>query len=85
MKKSTPLHSPSDHRQYAAFTLANGLRVLLVSHMPLVSFLVETFTKSGNTPIFDTAAIACLHYEVGQTGVLLEKTSPAELALNAHR
>ena len=30
MKKSTPLHSPSDHRQYAAFTLANGLRVLLV-------------------------------------------------------
>lgn len=30
MKKSTPLHSPSDHRQYAAFTLSNGLRVLLV-------------------------------------------------------
>jgi len=30
LKKSTPLHSPSDHRQYAAFTLANGLRVLLV-------------------------------------------------------
>lgn len=61
------------------------MRVLLVSHMPLVSFLVETFTKSGNTPIFDTAAIACLHYEVGQAGVLLEKTSPAELSLNTHR
>jgi phosphohistidine phosphatase len=46
---------------------------------------VETFTKSGNTPIFDTAAIACLHYEVGEAGVLLEKTSPAELALRTHR
>ena len=57
------------------------LRVLLVSHMPLVSFLVETFSKSGNTPIFDTAAVACLHYDAGQSGVLLEKMAPAELRL----
>jgi len=30
LKKTTPLHSPADHRHYAAFTLDNGLRVLLV-------------------------------------------------------
>lgn len=56
-------------------------RLLLVSHMPLVSFLVETFSKSGNTPIFDTAAVACLHYETGKSGALLEKMAPAELPL----
>jgi len=55
-------------------------RMLLVSHMPLVSFLVETFTRSGNTPIFDTAALACIDYKAGQ-GTLLEKIAPADLSL----
>ncbi len=59
-------------------------RILLVSHMPLVSFLVETFTKSGNTPIFDTAALACIQYERAGSGALLEKMAPAELLLISH-
>ena len=56
-------------------------RILLVSHMPLVSFLVETFTKSGNTPIFDTASLACIDYSAGGHGTLLEKIAPADLSL----
>lgn len=56
-------------------------RILIVSHMPLVSFLVETFTRAGNTPIFDTAALACIEYSVNGSGVLLEKMAPAELSL----
>ena len=56
-------------------------RILIVSHMPLVSFLVETFTRSGNTPIFDTAALACIEYQAGSTGALLEKVAPAQLHL----
>ena len=56
-------------------------RILLVSHMPLVSFLVETFTKSGNTPIFDTASLACIEYSAGGQGALLEKMTPADLTL----
>jgi len=58
-------------------------RIVLVSHMPLVSFLVEAFTRQGQTPIFDTAGVACLHYKVGQ-GVLLEYASPALLNLVQH-
>lgn len=60
------------------------LRLLLVSHMPLVSFLVETFTKSGNTPIFETSGLVGIHYQPGEAGKLLERLAPADLALLSH-
>jgi phosphohistidine phosphatase len=55
-------------------------KILLVSHMPLVSFLVEAFTRSGQTPIFDTAGVACIDYHQ-QKGVLLEYACPSLLNL----
>lgn len=58
-------------------------RILLVSHMPLVSFLVEAFTRQGQTPIFDTAGVACLEFKPGH-GVLLEYASPALVQLVQH-
>jgi phosphohistidine phosphatase len=56
-------------------------RVLLVSHMPLVSFLVEAFSQPGQAPIFSTAQLACIDYRPEQGGRLLERLSPQELAL----
>ncbi|MBZ9611688.1 phosphohistidine phosphatase SixA [Rheinheimera maricola] len=56
-------------------------RVLLVSHMPLVSFLVEAFTVVGQAPVFSPAQLACIDYKPLQGGRLLEKLSPQELAL----
>lgn len=56
------------------------LRILLVSHMPLVSFLVEAFTRSGQTPIFDTAGVACIDYHQ-QRGMLLEYACPSLVQL----
>ena len=56
-------------------------RVLLVSHMPLVSFLVEAFTQPGQAPIFSTAQLACIDYRPAGSGRLLERLSPQELAL----
>lgn len=56
-------------------------RVLLVSHMPLVSFLVEGFTEPGRTPIFTTAAVSCIDYDPVRGGKLLEQNSPLELAV----
>jgi phosphohistidine phosphatase len=56
-------------------------RVLLVSHMPLVSFLVEAFTVPGQAPVFSTAQLACIDYRPQQGGRLLERLSPQELAL----
>ncbi len=61
-------------------TQANA-RILLVSHMPLVSFLVETFSKTGQTPIFETSGLVGIEYQPGQRGVVLEKMSIAELPL----
>ncbi len=37
--------------------------VLLVSHMPLVSYLVSELTQSDTTPIFMTAAVAQMAYD----------------------
>jgi phosphohistidine phosphatase len=56
-------------------------RFLLVSHMPLVSFLVETFTLHRSAPVFSTAGMAFIDYQPGQGGRLLEKVSPQELKL----
>jgi phosphohistidine phosphatase len=55
-------------------------KILLVSHMPLVSFLVEAVTRSGQTPIFDTAGVACIEYRP-QRGMLLEYICPNLLNL----
>lgn len=38
---------------------ANEQHLLLVSHMPLVSLLVQAFSYTGNMPMMATAAIAC--------------------------
>ncbi len=56
-------------------------RVLMVSHMPLVSFLVEAFTVPGQAPIFGTASVSCIAYEPTRGGKLVEKNGPLEMAL----
>jgi phosphohistidine phosphatase len=61
-----------------------AVKILLVSHMPLVSFLVEAFTQPGLTPVFNTAGVCCIDYRPEQGGRLLEKVSPHELALLSH-
>ncbi len=65
----------------ARISEAPDARVLLVSHMPLVSFLVEAFTVPGQTPVFSTAQLACIDYRPQQNGRLLERLSPQELTL----
>ena len=56
-------------------------RVLIVSHMPLVSFLVEAFTLPGQAPVFSTSQLVCIDYKPEPGGRLLERLSPQELAL----
>ena len=65
----------------ALLALKPETRLLLVSHMPLVSFLVETFTKSGCTPIFETSGLVCIQYLPGEAGMFLERIAPGDLAL----
>jgi phosphohistidine phosphatase len=56
-------------------------RFLLISHMPLVSFLVETFTRGAAAPIFETSGLVCLDYQPGQAARLLERMAPQDLVL----
>jgi len=54
--------------------------ILLISHMPFVSYLVAELTGSLNTPIFATGAVAIIDYDVKQMqGQLIKFVSPAEL------
>ncbi|MBL4940982.1 MAG: phosphohistidine phosphatase SixA [Colwellia sp.] len=56
--------------------------ILLVSHMPFVSYLVGELTGSLNMPIFSTGAIAIIDYDIKQMqGKLLDIVSPARVKL----
>jgi len=54
--------------------------LLIVSHMPLVSYLVAELTLGHHSPIFQTAAIAQIDYDVEKmTGKLVKLISPFDL------
>jgi len=59
----------------------NKIKTLLfVSHMPLVSYLVEELTIDGAMPIFQTAGISEIDYNVVKMkGCLLQQRSPHDL------
>ncbi len=54
--------------------------LLIISHMPLVSYLVAQLTQSSNAPIFATAGIAHIDYDIDKMqGTLQRLISPIEL------
>lgn len=54
--------------------------LLIVSHMPLVSYLVSELTIEHNAPIFQTAAIAEIDYDLKRMkGHFGRITAPADL------
>jgi len=55
--------------------------ILLVSHMPFVSYLVAQLTQSQNMPIFATGAIAQINYDTNaMQGELVGLVSPAKIS-----
>jgi len=55
-------------------------KVLIVSHMPLVSYLVAEFTGGMKAPLFQTASIAEIEYDISSTkGQLIAHTAPANI------
>ena len=54
--------------------------ILIVSHMPLVSYVVAELTNDHQSPIFQTAAIAEIDYDLEKMqGNLVQVISPSEL------
>lgn len=55
-------------------------QLLIVTHMPLVSYLVAELTFDQQSPIFQTAAIAEIDYDVkAMKGQLIRLISPLDL------
>lgn len=54
--------------------------LLIISHMPLVSYLVAQLTQSEHAPIFATAGIAHIDYDIEKMqGQLVSLISPSEV------
>ena len=55
-------------------------QLLIVSHMPLVSYLVAELTQQEHAPIFQTAGVAEINYNVDtMKGELVRIVSPIDL------
>jgi phosphohistidine phosphatase len=58
----------------------NHQEILMISHLPLVSYLVLELTQGHDSPIFQTAAIAQIDYdEINMTGKLVRLITPDDL------
>ena len=69
----TPSGSPDLIQDYLAFLNEEGAKqVLIVSHLPLVFDLVQTFTQHQQSVHFYPAVIAEIHWN-GTKGVLLQE------------
>ncbi len=54
--------------------------ILIVSHMPLVSYIVAQLTQSENAPIFATAGIVHINYDIDKMqGELIGLVTPLDL------
>jgi phosphohistidine phosphatase len=64
----------------ATFFESTEQNILIVSHMPLVSYLVEAFTCGQQAPLFQTASIAEIAYDTSiMKGQLIAHTAPDNL------
>jgi phosphohistidine phosphatase len=75
--------TPNDSAQplqdyiYCNFSPQNEKKILIVSHMPLVSYLVAEFTNGQHAPLFQTASVAEIDYNVNtMQGQLIAHTAP---------
>jgi len=59
--------------------------LLVVSHMPFVSYFVAELTENGDCPIFQTAGVACIDYDIERMkGDLISLTSPYDIKNKKH-
>lgn len=78
----TPEDSAQQMHNYidVAFIDNAQANVLIVSHMPLVCYLVEEFTCGQHAPLFETASIAVIDYDISSAkGRLVSHTTPNSL------
>ncbi len=80
----TPEDNAKEVHDYldAVFSLEQYKKILLVSHMPLVSYLVAELTSDNTMPIFQTASVAEIEYDTKRMlGEFITLVSPNEVTL----
>ncbi len=78
----TPMGSAREFHDYidGVCTVEHIDTLLVISHMPLVSYLVEELTVEQNAPIFQTAGIAHIDYDLKRMkGHLVNMIAPNDL------
>ena len=82
LKIITPEDSAKDVHDYldAVLAVEPYQNILLVSHMPLVSYLVAELTSDHAMPIFQTASVAQIKYNKHKMhGELITLVSPSDI------
>lgn len=78
----TPSGSPGEVHDFIDGECTNGQteRLLIVSHMPLVSYLTSELTSHQQAPLFQTASVAEINYDLAtMKGELVRMVSPVDL------
>ncbi|MCH7369829.1 phosphohistidine phosphatase SixA [Aeromonas sp. MR16] len=71
----TPYGDPAFVASYLTTLAAQHDSILLVSHLPLVGYLVQSLCPAAGAPMFATSGLACIEWQNGK-GVLLWLEGP---------
>lgn len=71
----TPYGDPALVASYLGALAAQHDSILLVSHLPLVGYLVQSLCPAAGAPMFATSGLACIEWQNGK-GVLLWLEGP---------
>ncbi|SIP90957.1 phosphohistidine phosphatase SixA [Aeromonas hydrophila] len=71
----TPYGDPAFVASYLTALAAKHDSILMVSHLPLVGYLVQSLCPAAGAPMFATSGLACIEWQDGK-GVLLWLEGP---------
>ena len=71
----TPYGDPALIASYLAALATQHESILMVSHLPLVGYLVQSLYPAAGAPMFATSGMACIEWQDGK-GVLLWLEGP---------
>lgn len=71
----TPYGDPAFVASYLTALAAKYDSILMVSHLPLVGYLVQSLCPAAGAPMFATSGLACIEWQDGK-GVLLWLEGP---------
>lgn len=66
----TPYGDPAFVASYLTALAAKHDSILMVSHLPLVGYLVQSLCPAAGAPMFSTSGLACIEWQDGKVVLL---------------